>query len=56
MWDRDALKCEIEIIKECERAKTPADIVRTNRIMDIEEEIVYEGFPAVLEMAYTGRL
>lgn len=56
VWDQDALKCEIEIIKECERAKTPADIVRTNRIIDIEEEIVYEGFPAVLEMAYTGRL
>lgn len=56
VWDQDALKCEIEIIKECERANTPADIVRTNRIMDIEEEIVYEGFPAVLDMAYTGRL
>lgn len=56
VWDQDALKCEIEIIKECERAKTPTDIVRTNRIIDIEEEIVYEGFPAVLEMAYTGRL
>lgn len=56
VWDQDALKCEIEIIKECEQAKTPEDIVRTNRIIDIEEEIVYEGFSGVLDMAYTGKL
>ena len=56
IWDIDALNYEIEIIKSRKKAETPSDIVRTNQIMDIEEEVIVEGFPQVVKMAYAGEL
>lgn len=54
-WNEDAINFEIEGIKEKEKAKTPEDIIRTHRIMDIDEEIINEGYLALLTMAYEGR-
>lgn len=56
IWDEAALIHEIEITKKREKAEEPADIVRTNRIIDVDEDVVNEGFPTVLEMAYSGAL
>ena len=56
VWDVDALTHEIEVALSKKKAETPCDIVRTHRIMDVEEEVVIEGFPQVVEMAYTGEL
>lgn len=56
IWDVDALTYEIESILSKKEAKTPAEIVRTYRIMDVEEEVIIEGFPQVVEMAYAGEL
>lgn len=47
---------ELEFVQTRERAETPTDIVRTHRIMEIDESIILEGFPYVLEMAYKGEL
>lgn len=55
-WDVDALTHEIEIALLRKKAETPTDIVRTNRIMDADEEVIIEGFPKVVEMAYAGQL
>lgn len=56
IWDESAINHEIRIIKKREKADTPDEIVRTYRIMDIEEEIVNKGLPIVLDMAYAGTL
>ncbi len=56
IWDDDALAYEIEIVQSKKKAETATDIVRTHRIMDVEEEIIIEGFPQVVEMAYAGEL
>jgi hypothetical protein len=55
-WDEDLLKTEIKVIKDRQKAATPKDVVRTYRIMDVEEDILIQGFPEVLEMAYCGLL
>lgn len=56
IWDEDAINHEIEIIMEREKAETPADIVRTYRIIEVDEEVINEGFTEVLNMAYAGTL
>ena len=56
VWDEELLQYEIEYEKTKNLAEQPKDIVRTTYILDIEEEIILEGFPAVLEEAYTGAL
>lgn len=56
VWDVDALTYEIGVALSKKKAKTPSDIVKTNRIMDVEEEVVIEGFPQVVKMAYAGEL
>lgn len=55
-WNLDFLLDEVREIKERERAKKPEDIVRTNGILDIEEDIIAQGFPDVLKSAYEGKL
>lgn len=55
-WDEQVLKAEIKEIKDREKAVEPKDIVRTYRIMDVDEDIIVEGFPKVVEMAYAGVL
>lgn len=56
IWDDDALTYEIGVIQAKKKAETASDIVRTHRIMDVEEEVIIEGFPQVVEMAYAGEL
>lgn len=56
VWDENALIYELETVKSRNRAETPVDIVRTYRIMDIDEDVILEGFPKVVEMAYAGNL
>ena len=55
-WFEEILEQEIFFIKERRKAKTPEEIVRTNRVIDVDEEVIKEGFPDVLNMAYTGLL
>ena len=56
IWDDDAVIYELGTVQERAKAETPVDIVRTNRIMDVDEDIIHEGFPAVVKMAYVGEL
>lgn len=56
VWDEDALIYELGNVKLRDRAETPVDKVRTYRIMDIDEDVILEGFPEVAEMAYAGEL
>lgn len=56
VWDGDAIEYEIGIIKSKKASKKPSDIVRTHRIVEVEEDIIIKGFPEVVKMAYAGEL
>lgn len=56
IWDEEKVKFEIETLKEREKAETPGDVLRTHRIMEVDEEIVSKGFDNVLQRAYEGNL
>lgn len=55
-WNTQKLNGEINRIKEQERAVEPSEIVRTHRVVDIDEEVFSKGFPDVLNLAYNGDL
>jgi hypothetical protein len=56
VWNVEAIHFEIDIIKKREEAQRPCEIIRYSRIMDIEEEIIEEGFEKFLNNAYMGNL
>lgn len=55
-WNSEDIDAEIKYIIDRDRAMEPKDIVRTHRIIDIEEEVIERGFPEILQMAYNGEL
>ncbi|MDD3417823.1 MAG: P-loop NTPase fold protein [Lachnospiraceae bacterium] len=56
IWDEDELKYEVERLLIKQEAASPCDLVRTRRIIDLEESVADAGFPEVLHMAYNGEL
>lgn len=56
IWDETAILHEIENIKQREEAKNPSEIIRTNRIVDVDEDIIASGFDSFLNEAYIGSL
>lgn len=55
-WDDDIVKSELERIKSQNAAKTPYDFVRSNRIIDIDEDVIECGIGELLKNAYAGTL
>ena len=55
-WNLDAVCEEIELIKRREIPLEPWEIIRLNRIMDIEEDVIQKGFANFLDYAYNGTL
>lgn len=55
-WDEDFAEIQINELKERQQAATPYDIVRTYQLVYIDEDVFNEGFPQVLEKAYSGEL
>lgn len=55
-WDENLLNIEIAEIKSQKEAAAPKDILRTYCLLDIDEDIMLQGFPTILDMAYTGQL
>ncbi|RJE47197.1 MULTISPECIES: P-loop NTPase fold protein [unclassified Dehalobacter] len=56
VWNGDAISHEIEIIKKRKEAQKPCEIIKVNRIMDVDEEIIDKGFGDFLNSAYEGSL
>lgn len=56
VWNEDDISHEIEIIKKRKEAEKPCEIIKVNRIMDVEEEIIDKGFGDFLNSAYKGSL
>ncbi|WP_312279735.1 P-loop NTPase fold protein [Oscillibacter sp.] len=56
IWNGDAISYEIEIIKKREEPLKPWEIIKVNRIMDIEEDVLDKGFGEFLYNVYDGSL
>jgi len=54
IWDEKAILFEIETIKKRKEERKASEILRYNRIMDIDEDLVSEGFDELLRDAYEG--
>ncbi|MBQ3137587.1 MAG: hypothetical protein IJB74_08930 [Clostridia bacterium] len=56
IWDNTAITHEIMILKKRAEVVKASDIIKYNRIMDIDEETIYEGFEDFLNDVYQGLL
>ena len=56
VWNENAITSEIEIIKKRNNAQSAPEIIKSNRIMDIDDAVIHEGFADFLRIAYDGKL
>lgn len=56
VWDEAELRVEIKALKDRKAAKNPVDIIRTSRIVDVDEEIIEQGLESLLNDAYAGNM
>lgn len=56
VWNTDAISHEIDIIKKRKEAQKPYEIIKFNRIMDVDEDIIDKGFGDFLNNVYEGSL
>ena len=56
IWDENLLNEDLRRIKKRKEVMQPEEIVRTCRLMDIDEDVLEQGFPIVLQKAYDGEL
>ena len=55
-WLKDAIDVELDDIVNRDKAITPVEKVRTNRLLDMDEIDIRDGYPILLEKAYNGEL
>lgn len=55
-WNLDNLRSEIQWLVNKQKVSTPKEIVRTYRLLEMEEKTLEEGFPLLLDDAYAGQL
>ena len=56
VWNENAITSEIEIIKKRNNAQSAPEIIKSNRIMNIDDAVIHEGFADFLRIAYDGNL
>ena len=56
IWDEEAVYNDIENIIKRQNAQKPSAVIKYNRIVDIEEDVIEEGFKEFLDEAYNGLL
>lgn len=55
-WDEILLIEDLKRIKKRREVIQPEEIVRTCRLVEIDEDVLEQGFPVVLQKAYNGEL
>lgn len=56
IWNETAIKNEIEMIRQRNTARSAPEIIKSNRIMNIDDAIIHDGFADFLNIAYDGDL
>ena len=55
-WDEEAISYQMSFVKERYAAISPVEKVRTNRVFELEESDLVNGYPELLNLAYEGKL
>ena len=55
-WDDETINSELDYFIHRDTAITPEEKVRSNRLLDLEEDDIEKGLPKVIEEAYNGEL
>lgn len=55
-WNQENIDIELDYIINRDKAITPEEKVRTNRLLDLDETDIQEGYPPFLEKAYAGEI
>ena len=55
-WAKDTLDAEFDYVINRDKANTPEEKVRMKRLLDLDEVDIRDGYPILLEQAYTGTL
>ncbi len=55
-WAKDTLDAEFDYVINRDKANTPEEKVRMKRLLDLDEVDIRDGYPILLEEAYTGTL
>ena len=55
-WNQEILEAELDYTVDRDKAIAPEDKVRMNRILDLDETDIRDGYPALLEKAYAGEI
>ena len=55
-WDEQSIRREAEMIKSRYRIHSASEIVKSCRIMDVDDAVLQDGFSDLLNMAYRGEL
>ena len=55
VWNNNSLNHEIKQLQEKKAAKKPSEIIRTHRIMYVDEDVINQGFSEFLENLYAGK-
>lgn len=55
-WNSENISKDIERIIELKSKPKPEELVRTMRLLDLDEDIIEKGFSKVIESAYNGQL
>lgn len=55
-WNEKNVSDDIAKMLEIRKEKEPDELVRNMRLIDLEEDIIKQGFPKVMEIAYAGQL
>ena len=55
-WNEENINMDIDRSIKINQAEEPQEIVKESLLPEIEDEVIKEGFPIVLQMAYSGDL
>lgn len=55
-WAKDTLDAEFDYVINRDKANTTEEKVRMKRLLDLDEVDIRDGYPILLEEAYTGTL
>lgn len=56
VWNETQIEAEIDFLKKQRRASEPWEIIKANRILDMDDEVLIAGFSEFLTHAYNGEL
>lgn len=56
IWNEQSVKNEIAHVLMRDRALSDEEIIKTHRIMEVDDVVLQRGFSAFLELAYCGKL